>query len=448
LGADHVVVGENDTTGHHTYTKDRTIPMTSETATDRGSDSGYDLTDGAVEPRERGPAVPDAAATPSPRLPLAALLVMALMGFLLIATETMPAGLLLQIARGMGISEGLAGQFVSAYALGTVVAAIPAVALTRGLHRKPVFLVAVLGVLAVNVVTALSADVALSLAARFVAGAFSGLLWGMTAGYARRITPPQLAGRALAIASIGTPVGLAVGTPFGSWLGTTFDWRWSFGTLAVLTLVTAVLAAALVPDAPGQAAASRLSLPRVLRLPGVAVILTVIVSWMLAHNILYAYISAYVRSAHLPLSVDVALVVFGVAALIGIGVTGAVIDRTLRPLVVASIGLFIVAGGLFLLGSGSLVVTLVGIVLWGLAFGGAAAQLQTAISIASGPNADVANSMLGVAFNLAIFAAGVSGAVVLGTVGGSGLPVVMVALAVTALAITLTGRRTAFPMQP
>ena len=404
--------------------------------------------DTATDPRRQEPTVPDVAATPGPRLPLAALLVLALMGFLLIATETMPAGLLPEIASGMGISEGLAGQFVSAYALGTVVAAIPAVAITRGLRRKPVFLVAVVGVLAANVVTALSSDVALSLAVRFVAGAFSGLIWGMTAGYARRITPPQLAGRALAIASIGTPLGLAVGTPLGSWLGTTFDWRWSFGTLAVLTLVTAVLAAVLVPDAPGQAAASRLPLLRVVRLPGVAVILAVIVTWMLAHNTVYAYISAYLRATDLRLSVDVALVVFGVAALIGIGITGAVLDRTLRPLVLASIALFVVAGALLIVGSGSLVVVLVAIVLWGLAFGGAAAQLQTAIGIASGPNADVANSMLGVAFNLAIFAAGVGGAVVLGSAGGSGLPVVMVVLAGTALAITLAGRRTAFPMHP
>ena len=406
--------------------------------------------DSAPAPRAPGSvtAAPSAPVTTAPRLPLAALLVMALMGFLLIATETMPAGLLPQIAAGMGTSEGLAGQYVSAYALGTVVAAIPAVALTRGLRRKPVFLVAVVGFLVVNVITAVSTELALSLAARFVAGAFSGLIWGVTAGYARRITPPQLAGRALAIASVGTPVGLAVGTPFGSWLGTTFDWRWSFGTLAVLTLLTAVLAAVLVPDAPGQAATSRLSLTHVVRLPGVAVILTVIVAWMLAHNTVYAYISAYLRSAGLRLSVDVALVVFGVAALGGIGITGAVIDRTLRPLVLASIALFIVAGALFVLASGSLVVVLIGIVLWGLAFGGAAAQLQTAISIASGPNADVANSMLGVAFNTAIFIAGVGGAVVLDTVGGSGLPVVMVVLAVIALAITLAGRRTAFPMRP
>lgn len=382
------------------------------------------------------------------RLPLAALLVLALVGFLLIATETMPAGLLPQIASGMSISEGLAGQFVTAYALGTVIAAIPAVALTRGMRRKPVFLVAVLGFLAATGITAVSENVAMSLGARFLAGAFSGLIWGITAGYARRITAPEYAGRALAIASLGTPIGLAVGTPFGSWLGTTLNWRWSFGALAILSLITVALAVILIPDAPGQAATSQMSLLNVVRLPGVAVILAVIVAWMLAHNTVYTYISAYLRSGDLQLSVDVALVTFGVAALIGIGVTGAVIDRTLRPLVLASIGLFIVAGGVFIVGRESLIAVVVAIVLWGLAFGGAAAQLQTAISIASGENADVANSMLGVAFNLAIFGAGILGAVVLGAFDGVVLPIVMVGLAVAALVIALAGRRTAFPMKP
>lgn len=307
---------------------------------------------------------------------------------------------------------------------------------------------AILGFLAANVITALSGDLALSLGARFVAGAFSGLIWGMTAGYARRITAPQYAGRALAIASIGTPIGLAVGTPLGSWLGTTFDWRWSFGTLTILTLVTAVLAAALVPDASGQAATTRVPLIRVLHLPGVAVILTVIVAWMLGHNIVYTYISAYLHSGNLGMTVDVALVTFGVAALVGIGITGAVIDRTLRSLVLASITLFIAAGAIFILGRGSVIAVLIAIILWGLAFGGAAAQLQTAISIASGENADVANSMLGVAFNLAIFAAGAIGAVVISNLDGIALPVAMVGFALTALAVAWMGRRTGFPMRP
>lgn len=391
---------------------------------------------------------PSPRTTPAPRLPLAALLVMAAMGFILIATETMPAGLLPQISAGLDITEGTAGQLVSVYALGTIAATMPAVALTRGMRRKPVFLVGILGFLAANLVTAFSPDIALSLGARFIAGAFSGLLWGMLAGYARRITAPEFAGRALAIASVGTPVGLAVGTPLGSWLGTAFDWRWSFGTLGILTAATALLAAVLVPDAAGQRAESRVPLARVLRIPGVAVILAVIVAWMLGHNILYTYISAYLAASGVRLSPGVALAVFGVAALAGIGITAAVIDHALRRLVFTSIALFAAAGLVLIIGHQAVPAVLAAIVVWGIAFGGAAAQLQTAIGAASGENADVANSMLGVAFNLAIFAAGVAGAVVIGTFDGVALPVVMTGLAVLALVVAVTGRRAAFPATP
>jgi hypothetical protein len=53
--------------------------------------------------------------------------------------------------------------------------------------------------------------------------------------------------------------------------------------------------------------------------------------------------------------------------------------------------------------------------------------------------------MLGVAFNVAIFAAGVIGAGVIGSFRGLALPVVTIDLALTALSIAFLGRRTAFP---
>lgn len=260
-----------------------------------------------------------------------------------------------------------------------------------------------------------STDIVLSLGARSLAGAFSGLLWGMLAGYARRITAPEHAGRALAVASLGTPVGLAVGTPFGAWLGTTLDWRWSFGVLSILTIVTVLLATILMPDAPGQRAETRVPLVRVFSTPGVAVVLAVIVSWMLGHNIMYTYMGSYLRTASLQLSVDVALMTFGAAAIAGIAITGAVIDKGLRRLVLLSVGAVLVAGVVFIVGHASLAAVLIAIVLWG------------------------------VAFNLAIFAAGVAGAVVISNFDGLLLPIVLVGLAAVALFIAVTGRRTAFP---
>jgi predicted MFS family arabinose efflux permease len=404
----------------------------------------------APAPHSNGEVTAPSAPTPSidaagERFPLAALLVMALTGFVLLATETLPAGLLPQIAAGMSTTEAAAGQLVSAYALGTVLLTLPAVAWTRGMRRRRVMLVGILGFLAANAVVAVSTDITLSYVARFVAGAFSGLLWGMLAGYARRITAPQHAGRALAVASIGTPLGLAVGTPLAAWLGTTVDWRWAFAALSLLTVITLVLAATLVPDAPGQPMETHTPLARVLALPGVAPILAVISTWMIAHNVMYTYVAPYLRAADAGLSVDLALVTFGVAALVGLAITGALIDRALRELAFASISLFIAAGVLLVAGHQSRSAVLVAIVLWGIAYGGAATQLQTAIAVASGPNADVANSMLGVAFNIAIFAAGVLGAVVFSAYDGLALPVVMITLALIALAIAGVARVSALP---
>ncbi len=370
---------------------------------------------------------------------------MALMGFILIATETMPAGLLPQIAHGLAIAEGTAGQLVSAYALGTVMLTIPAIAFTRGMRRKPVFLVGILGFVVASAVATLSPAIWLTLGARFAAGAFSGLLWGMLAGYARRISAPAMAGRALAIASLGTPLGLAVGTPLGSWLGSTFDWRWSFGTLTGLAILTLVLAWAFVPDAPGQRAESQIPMAKVAAIPGVAVILVVIFAWMLAHNTFYTYIAAYLRTANISLGVDVALVVFGMSALAGIIITGALIDRAPRLLVLASISVFLAAGVVFLFGAHSQVAVVTALILWGVAFGGAAPQLQTAISAAAGDNVDVANSLLGVVFNIAIFAAGVLGAVLITSFDSTVLPVLMAGLAATALAVAVSARRAGFP---
>ncbi|WP_394768968.1 MFS transporter [Lacisediminihabitans sp.] len=379
------------------------------------------------------------------RLPLATLAALAVIGFVLVAMETMPAGLLPIIANGMSTSEGTIGLYVSAYALGTVIVTIPAITLTRGMRRKPLILVAILGLILANTTTALSSDVTLSLASRFVAGSFSGIIWGMLAAYGRTISPPSRAGLSLAIVSAGAPVGFALGTPLGSWLGMTFDWRWAFIGLSAVALVAGAAIAVIAPDAPGQSGKSRLPIVRVLRIPGLLIILAVIFTWMLAHNTIYTYISPYLRAANSDLTVDLQLFIFGVASIVGIVITGALLDRYPRPLLHGSVLVFIAAGGVLPVGHTSTVAIIVATVLWGITFGGAAAQLQAALTTTGGADSDVANSFLPVAFNLAIFTAGILGAALLTNFDGLVLTIVMMVSGLAALALTIYGRRNAFP---
>lgn len=67
-------------------------------------------------------------------------------------------------------------------------------------------------------------------------------------------------------------------------------------------------------------------------------------------------------------------------------------------------------------------------VFWGLTFGGAATLLQTASADAAGSGADVAQSMIVVAWNLAIASGGIVGGILLHSVGVTSFPWILLAL--------------------
>lgn len=382
---------------------------------------------------------------PSGQLPLGALLALAMTGFICIVTETLPAGLLPEIGSGLGVSASLAGQMVTVYALGSLLAAIPLTIATQSWRRRTVLLVTVVGFLVFNSLTALSSDYWLTLIARFFAGVSAGLAWSLIAGYARRMVAPHLQGRALAVAMVGTPIALSLGVPMGTWLGGFMGWRMAFGLMSGMTLVLIVWVLIKVPDYPGQSSSQRLPLRQVFLTPGVRSVLAVVFTWMLAHNILYTYVAPFVSRAGLDRDVDLVLLTFGVAALASIWLTGRLVDRHLRTTVLASLALFAAVSIFLGVFSGSAVAVYVGVFIWGLTFGGAATLLQTALADAAGKGSDVALSMNVVVWNSAIAGGGLLGGVLLGQWGTSAFAGVLLALLVISLAIAFRAKAHGFP---
>ncbi|TXK70067.1 MFS transporter [Paenibacillus sp. N3.4] len=381
----------------------------------------------------------------SERLPWAGLLALAMTGFICILTETIPAGLLLQIGDGLGVSEALAGQLVTLYALGSLLAAIPLTTATRGWRRRPLLLMCILGFLVFNTVTTFSSNYTLTLVARFFAGVSAGVLWGMIAGYARRMVPESLKGRAMAVAMVGTPLAMAFGVPAGTLLGAFVGWRSVFGMMSLLALLLVGWVLWKLPDYPGEAAVKRLPLQKVFITPGVRPVLFVVLAWVLAQNILYTYIAPYLAQAGLTQSVDLVLLIFGIAALIGIWVIGVLIDRKLRPLVLISLAAFALASVALGLSSSQPVVIYLVVTVWGLTFGGAATLLQTAVAEAGGESADVAQSMLVTVWNLAIGGGGVIGAILIETLGVGSFPWALFILLILALLVAWRAREHGFP---
>ena len=391
------------------------------------------------------PVHPAAIADAEPAFPLSGLLALSMAGFIAILTETLPAGLLGHIASGLRISEAMAGQLVTAYALGSFVAAIPLVTLTQGWRRRSVLMLAIVGFGVFNTVTALSEHYTLTLVARFMCGVAAGLAWGVIAGYARRMVSVSQQGRAMAVAMIGAPLALSLGVPAGTWLGDLLGWRSTFVLVSLATLVLMGWVLLSVPDFDGVPAGQRASIAQVLGTPGVRAVLAVIFTWVLAHNILYTYIVPFLLSAGVAGSTGQVLLLFGCAALGGIAVVGALIDRHLRRLVLGSLAGFGVAAVLLGLAAGLPSLIYFSVALWGLTFGGAGTLLQTASADAAGEGADVAQSMIVTVWNLAIAVAGVVGGVLLSQVGVTRFPWVLLALVGLALALTWQAHGHGFP---
>jgi predicted MFS family arabinose efflux permease len=378
------------------------------------------------------------------KLPLGALLALAMTGFICIVTETLPAGLLPEIGSSLGVSASFAGQMVTVYALGSLLAAIPLTIATQSWRRRTVLLLTIVGFLIFNSVTALSSSYWLTLIARFFAGVSAGLAWSLIAGYARRMVVPQLQGRALALAMVGTPIALSLGVPMGTWLGGFMGWRMAFGLMSGMTLLLVAWVLIKVPDYPGQSSSKRMALRQVFFTPGVRSVLGVVFTWMLAHNTLYTYVAPFVSKAGLASDVDLVLLVFGVAALASIWMTGRLVDRHLRNTVLASLATFAAVSVFFGLFSGSALAIYVGVFIWGLTFGGAATLLQTALADSAGEGADVALSMNVVVWNSAIAGGGLLGGVLLGQWGVGSFPWILLMLLLLSLLIASRARTHGF----
>lgn len=394
--------------------------------------------------REAGADVSRISGRNGSELPFLGLLALAMAGFIAIMTETMPAGLLPQISAGLGVSEGLAGQLLTTYAIGSVAAGIPVIAATRGWRRRRLLLSA-LGVLCTfNALTAVSDSYGLTLAARFVAGMAAGVLWGLVAGYARRMVPEALQGRALAVVGVGQPLALSFGVPLGAFLGSAFDWRSVFWIMTGLCLFLMAWVRVVVPDFPGQAAHERIPIGQVFRTPGVQAVLWVVMLWILAHNVLYTYIAPFAVQAGLAQRLDLVLLAFGLAALVGIWGTGVMVDRNLRAVALVSLAGFSAAGLLLSLFHDIPALVIIGVIVWGAAFGGAPTILQTAIAHAAGKGADLAQSMLVTVFNLAVAGGGIAGGLLLEGFGPRWLSWAMLAFTGMALAITWAAKMHGF----
>lgn len=369
------------------------------------------------------------------QLPRLALTLMAAAVFAAITTEVLPVGLLPIISRDLKTSESNVGLLVSAYAVIVAVGSIPLAALVVRWPRRRVLCVLLVTYSLSNAVMASSHDYWVALAARLLGGVAHAGFFGAVFAAAVSIVPPAKTGKAVAFVGAGTVLALAFGVPLGTALGTTLGWRWAFTGCALLMAVLAGLSLLVLPAAQaGPAPSAQTPLLTAVRGRPIVIVAAMTALLTLGHYTPYTYISPLLRHAGVSVGgVSLVLLGYGLAAAVGLVLSSRVVDQQPRTALRSAIILTVIC--LLSLGSfPGVVLTVVLIALWGLAFGALPTLIQ-AVALRAVPAApDAAPAVVNSMFNVGITGGALVGA---GEVAVAGPPVLALTGAVLAAGSSL-----------
>lgn len=370
------------------------------------------------------------------------LLVLAAAVFAAVTTELLPVGLLSRISSAFDVSNGTAGQLVTAYAVMVAVLSVPLALATRRLPRKPLLLATIAGYGVSNVVAALAPTFGVLATARVMGGITHALFFSVCIGYAARLVPPSKTGRAMALASVGVSGGLVLGVPLSTALGTALGWRAAFAALGVLVALVLVLALVVLPPVT---AASDDGTPHRGRRRDLATVVVANGLTYLGTYVLYTYISILLLdSGAVERYVGPTLLLFGLCGLVGLRLAAAQLDHRPRASAILVPALMATGTAAVALAYPRLVPVIVTGMVWLAGFGAAASLYQSA-SIRTAPSSpETAGAWINASSNAGIGGGAALGAAIMAHSGLTTVAWTAAAIVAGSAALALLSR-SAFP---
>jgi DHA1 family purine ribonucleoside efflux pump-like MFS transporter len=367
-------------------------------------------------------------------------------GFVVVTAEFLPASVLSLIATDLGISEGLAGQAVTATALMGFVAAPTLAALIPRIDRRLV-LAGLTGLALVsNVLVALSPTFTVLVLSRLLLGVAIAGFWSMSLAAVAQLVPADRLGRAMTVVNAGVSIATITAVPLGAYLGDTLGWRPVFWLAAGAAAVALVVQLAWLPSiapagSPGLRTLWDTARSRVM-IAGLASI------GLIAGGHFSAF--TYIRTAAdlVPglgaSGLAALLLVFGLSSTVGNLVAGPLADARLRTGLLAAPLMIGAATTSFALLAQTFapVPVVVAVAVWGLAFGGIPTLAQTWIARVEPGRLEAASSLVVMMFQAAIASGAAAGGVMVELAGiQTSLVVSGVAAAAGGLLITSSAAR-------
>ncbi|BBV66365.1 MFS transporter [Kluyvera ascorbata] len=363
--------------------------------------------------------------------------------FGLITAEFLPASLLTPMASSLGVTEGVAGQTVTATALVALVTGLLITSATKSIDRRWVLMFFTFLQIISSLLVAFAPSLQVLLMGRLLLGVAIGGFWAMSTATAMRLVPARDVPKALSIIFAGVSIATVVAAPLGSFLGSLIGWRNVF----ILCVVPGVLALLwqlwVLPSMRPENGGSLRTLLHVLRRPGMIGGLLATIFIFSGHFAFFTYLRPFLETVGRASVETISLILlgFGLANFVGTSIAGHLLARNLRltlalvPFGMGVLALLMVAFGHLALLDGLLVT------LWGFAFGLVPVGWSTWLATTVPDEAESAGGLMVASIQLAISAGAAGGGLVFDLNGASGVFTVSGVLLVAAMVMVFAGVR-------
>jgi DHA1 family purine ribonucleoside efflux pump-like MFS transporter len=289
----------------------------------------------------------------------------------LIIAEFLPAGVLTPLAHDLAITEGMAGQAVTATSVFAVITSLLIAYLTRSLNRRTVLLSLSFLLSLSSLIVAFAPNFPFLLLGRVVLGISLGGFWSMAAAITIRLVKESDVPKALSIIFGGSSFSSVLAAPLGSYLGNIIGWRAVFLFAAGVGVLAFIWQLVALPSLTPTGRTRLRTTLDVIKVPQFAMGLLAIMFVFCGRFATFTYLRPFLeQTTHLSLNwVSTVLLVFGLAYFVGNWFAPGMLKRNIRhALFIPPVALAAIAVGLLMFGT-SLAATIALIFLWGAFFG-------------------------------------------------------------------------------
>jgi len=341
----------------------------------------------------------------------------------LIIAEFLPAGVLTPMAHDLGVTEGMAGQAVSASAIFATVTSLSIAYLTRKLDRKFVAVTLTGFLTCSSVVVATAHSYTFLLLGRVLLGIAVGGFWSLSSAIAIRLVEPEEVPKAMSLIYGGSSFASVLAAPMGSYLGNLIGWRNVFFIAAAVGVAAFVWQLITLPSLTPIGTTKLRTTIDVLRKPRFIIALFAINFVFCGRFASFTYLRPFLeQTTHLNVNwISAVLLIFGLSYFVGNWFAPGMIKRNIRTaLIFPPAILAFVALGLLLAGQW-LIPTLIFVFIWGSSFGPVAPSWSTWVSRSVPEFLETAGGLYIASIQLAATVGALFGGVVFDRFGSSGV---------------------------